>query len=208
MSELALDHVERHALAGHLDGVRVAKLMRAKRLRTPARTASWRSCGRTAGADHGRPHVGPLTTQRSAPIGVSALCSSQGRSCSQPQSSIPTSRRLPPLPERTRIAPRPGSRSRSASDPSLVARRAAGEVAGDGCGRGVDGPRHRASETWTCGSPLVGGGPACPQPRSMHRQQCRFAHQRQCSGSGRFKSRSCVVRARLAGGARNMCVIG
>jgi hypothetical protein len=30
MSELALDHVERHALAGHLDGVGVAKLMRGK----------------------------------------------------------------------------------------------------------------------------------------------------------------------------------
>jgi hypothetical protein len=27
VAELALDHVERHALAGHLDGMRMAQLM-------------------------------------------------------------------------------------------------------------------------------------------------------------------------------------
>ena len=53
---------------------------------------------RAAGPDHGRPRVGPLITQKRAPIGSEARCSSQRRSCSQPHSSIPTSRRFPPLP--------------------------------------------------------------------------------------------------------------
>ena len=39
VAELALDDVERNALAGHLDGVRVAELCGAKRRRTPARRA-------------------------------------------------------------------------------------------------------------------------------------------------------------------------
>ena len=44
-----------------------------------------------------------------------ARSSSQGSSCSHAQRSIPTSRRFPPLPWRTRIAPATGSRSVSAS---------------------------------------------------------------------------------------------
>jgi hypothetical protein len=47
--------------------------------------------------------------------GSSARALSRGRSCSQPHSSIPTSRRRPPLPLRTSSDPRRGSRSCSAS---------------------------------------------------------------------------------------------
>jgi hypothetical protein len=43
------------------------------------------------------------------------LSSSQSLSCSHAQRSMPTSRRLPPFPRLTRIAPRTGSRSLSAS---------------------------------------------------------------------------------------------
>jgi hypothetical protein len=86
----------------------------ANRRLTPAAVARWRSCSLAAEPDHGRPRVGPLTTQKSAPTGISARCSSQGRRCSQPQSSMPDSRRLPPFPRRMRRAPRSGSRSASA----------------------------------------------------------------------------------------------
>ena len=36
VAELALDHLERDTFAGHLDGVRLAQLVGAKRRRTPA----------------------------------------------------------------------------------------------------------------------------------------------------------------------------
>jgi hypothetical protein len=49
----------------------------------------------TAAADHGRPRVGPLRTQKSGPTGSSSRRSSHGRSCSQAHSSMPTSRRRP-----------------------------------------------------------------------------------------------------------------
>jgi hypothetical protein len=87
----------------------------AKRRLTPARTAIVRSCRRTPWGDHGRPRVAPLITQNNAPTGSCLRTLSHGSSCCQPQASIPTSRRLPPLPLRTRTAPRDGSRSLSAS---------------------------------------------------------------------------------------------
>src|SRR5829696_4559981 len=80
----------------------------AKRRLTPALPARRRNCVRTEGADHGSPAVGPRRTQRSGPTGSPARSSSQGRSRCQPHSSMPASRRRPPLPRRTRIAPRPG----------------------------------------------------------------------------------------------------
>src|SRR5919199_2635868 len=43
----------------------------AKRRRTPASRARCRSSERAAAADHGRPRVGPLTTQNSGPTGSS-----------------------------------------------------------------------------------------------------------------------------------------
>ena len=68
----------------------------AKRRRTPALTARRRSWVRTEGADHGCPVVGPRSTQKNGPTGSPTRCSSQGRSCCQPHSSMPTSRRRPP----------------------------------------------------------------------------------------------------------------
>lgn len=114
MTELALD-VERNALAGELERVRVAELMRCEAPPGCASAASRRSSTRTPAADQGRPRVGPSITQKSGPTGSLARSESQGRSCSKPDSSMSTSRRRPPLPRRTRIERRPGSRSRSLS---------------------------------------------------------------------------------------------
>ena len=62
--------------------------------------------------DQWRPRVVPLMTQSRG--GSSRRSSSHGRSCSQPQASMPTSRRRPPLPRRTSNEPR-WSRSPSVS---------------------------------------------------------------------------------------------
>ena len=59
---------------------------------------------RTLARDHGRPRVGPSMTQNSGPIGRATRAMSQGSSSCQPQSSIPTSRRRPPLPRRTAVS--------------------------------------------------------------------------------------------------------
>ena len=80
MAELALDHIQGHALARHLDGVGMAELVGTKRRRTAARSAMWRNCVRAAAADQDRPAVGPLITQRSAPTGSCGLNPSQGSS--------------------------------------------------------------------------------------------------------------------------------
>ena len=53
--------------------------------------------------------------QNSGPAGCSARAPSQRPRCSQPHSSMPSSRRLPPLPLRTSSEPRLGSRSCSVS---------------------------------------------------------------------------------------------
>jgi hypothetical protein len=49
--------------------------------------------------------VAPLTTQNSGPTGSSTRTSSQGLSCCQAQSSMPTSRRRLPLPRCTSSEP-------------------------------------------------------------------------------------------------------
>jgi hypothetical protein len=85
----------------------------ANRRRTPASAARRRSSLLTVALDHGLPRVGPSITQNIGPTGNSTRAVSQGRSCSQPQASIPISRRRPPLPLRTSREPRCGSRSRS-----------------------------------------------------------------------------------------------
>jgi hypothetical protein len=54
-------------------------------------------------------------TQNSGPTGRSARAASHGRSCSQPQASMPISRRRLPLPWRTSSDPRRSSRSGSVS---------------------------------------------------------------------------------------------
>jgi hypothetical protein len=51
MAELALDDVERDALAGELDGVRVSYWGGARRRRTPAWAASRRNSTRTPALD-------------------------------------------------------------------------------------------------------------------------------------------------------------
>jgi hypothetical protein len=56
---------------------------------------------RTAAGRPGQPRVAPSITQNNGPTGNSARASSQWRSCSQPNSSMPTSPRRPPLPVRT-----------------------------------------------------------------------------------------------------------
>ncbi len=45
MAELALDDVDRDALAGELDRMRMAQLVGANRRRTLASVASWRTYG-------------------------------------------------------------------------------------------------------------------------------------------------------------------
>jgi hypothetical protein len=70
VSELSLDHDERNALAGRLDGVGVTKLVRCGSRRTLASEAARRSSTRAAAADQGRPRVGPWMTQNTAPTGI------------------------------------------------------------------------------------------------------------------------------------------
>jgi len=61
VAELALDHDQRHALAGNLNGVGMSQLMRseapshARRGRRSARAAAFAQC---------RPRVDPVTTQK------------------------------------------------------------------------------------------------------------------------------------------------
>lgn len=106
VAELALDDVERDALTGEFERMPWRSWCGAKRRLTPARAASRRNSLRTAAPDHGRPRVGPSMMQNSGPTGSSARAFSHGRICSQPHSSMPTSRRRPPLPLRTSTDPR------------------------------------------------------------------------------------------------------
>jgi hypothetical protein len=63
--------------------------------------------------------------QNSGPIGRATRAGSHGSSSCQPQSSMPISRRRPPLPRRTRIEPRRRSRSASRSASASSMRRPA-----------------------------------------------------------------------------------
>src|SRR3954452_14535896 len=55
VAELALDDDQRHAFAGHLDGMRVPQLVRREAPTHPASRATRRSSERAAPAVHGRP---------------------------------------------------------------------------------------------------------------------------------------------------------
>jgi hypothetical protein len=69
VGELAWDDVERDRFGCHLDGVRVAELMRGDAATTRA-VVAWRfRVVRTAEGAHGRPAVAPSMTHRSAPTG-------------------------------------------------------------------------------------------------------------------------------------------
>ena len=82
------------------------------RRRSPQRGGAVRECPRSrmAGRDSG-----PRSTQNSRPAGGSARSSSQGLRWVLAQRSMPTSRRLSPLPWRINREPRLGSRSVSLS---------------------------------------------------------------------------------------------
>jgi hypothetical protein len=67
MPEFPLYDDERHALARHLDSVSMPELIGRNRRRTPAAIAALRSWTRTPAAEHGRPRVGPRSTQNNAP---------------------------------------------------------------------------------------------------------------------------------------------
>ena len=97
----------------------------ANRRRTPARTASERNVARAGAGDHGRPCVGLSMTHSSAPTGSATRARSHGSSCSRAHGSIPTWRRLPPLPRRARTLPRERSRSLSARVSASLMRRPA-----------------------------------------------------------------------------------
>src|SRR5829696_1778884 len=69
VTELTLDHVERHAFAAISTACAWRSWCGGSRWRTPARTARLRSVARAAAGDQGRPRVGPSMTHSSAPIG-------------------------------------------------------------------------------------------------------------------------------------------
>jgi hypothetical protein len=98
VAELALNHVQRHALAGHLDSMCVAKLVRGE----AAADAGLRSDAAELVASGGRC---PGSSARLAvddaeqrPYRHLDPAGEPGPELLEPQLSIPTSRRLPPLP--------------------------------------------------------------------------------------------------------------
>ena len=85
------------------------------------RSGAARGRGSRAGAgasrtDQARPRVRPSRTQNRRPAGIVRRASSQGCMCSKPRTSMPISRRRPPLPRRTSADPRRRSESSSVSD--------------------------------------------------------------------------------------------
>jgi hypothetical protein len=130
MAELALDDVERHALRGRVRrrGRGAADAAQSAAAHRHGR-GSRRNSARSPALDQDRPRVGPSMMQNSGPAGSSTRCPSQGHSCSQPQPSMPISRRRPPLPRRTSSHPsRDGhgisSQSHGGQSPPLYHRRA------------------------------------------------------------------------------------
>ena len=127
VAELALDDRQRHTFAGHLHRVRVAKLMGRNRRRTPASAASRRSSARAPVCDQARPHVAPSMTHRNGPTGIVVRICRQVSVYSHAQSSITTSRRLPPLPRYAGAVVMP---SRVAGGRLLAAERRVGGLIG------------------------------------------------------------------------------
>jgi hypothetical protein len=125
MPELSLDDDERDAFAGHLDRVCVAQLARGEASahdRPGGGAAELGACAAGGPRASARASVDDAEqwTDRQATRTIS-----HGSSSCQPQSSIPTSRRRPPLPRRTRIEPRRRSRSASRSASASSMRRPA-----------------------------------------------------------------------------------
>jgi hypothetical protein len=87
--ELALDDDQRHALAGHLDGVGMPQLVRRK---PPPHTGLARHVPQVGARRRRRPSPstgGPLTTQNGGPTGSPTRTLSHRASCCQAQSSMP-----------------------------------------------------------------------------------------------------------------------
>src|SRR3954471_8467236 len=106
VAELALDHDERDAFAGPLDGGGVAELM-------------WREATPDACSGGGATQLGPSRGRRPVAPASRAVDDAQQRTDRElapkleprqqlcpPQPSMPTSRRRPPLPRRTSNEPR------------------------------------------------------------------------------------------------------
>ena len=115
MTELALDHEQRHALTRHLDSVRMPQLVRRE---PPAHSGSL--CGAVQLPADPRSGARPAACRPAQNAEQDAnrrraRRSSQGSSCVHAHRSMPTSRRLPPWRCRTKSAPRSGSRSVSVS---------------------------------------------------------------------------------------------
>jgi hypothetical protein len=113
--ELTLDDRQRNPLVGHLDRVSMPQLVGCEPPPDTGLRGEAAKLTAAAVADQPRPRVGQTRTQNSGPIGNLTRCSVQRATCSQPQSSIPTILRFPPLTERTSTDPVLGSRSDSVS---------------------------------------------------------------------------------------------
>jgi hypothetical protein len=96
--ELTLDDEQRHAFARHLHSMSVSELMRREAASDTRPGGSVVQLRPDSGWRPRRPRVGPRSTQNRAPTGSVFRTASQGSSWVQAQRSIPTSRRLSPLP--------------------------------------------------------------------------------------------------------------
>jgi hypothetical protein len=111
--ELTLDNQQWDALARHLYRVGVAQLVWGEAAAQSGASGRAVQLNADSGWRPGRPRMGPRRTQNSAPTGSVERSVSHGASCCHAQRSIPTSRRLPPLPRRISTVPRSASRSLS-----------------------------------------------------------------------------------------------
>ena len=124
--------------------------------------------------------------QNSGPIGNSTRCSVQRATCSHPQSSMPTIRRLPPLPTRTSTDPVLGSRSDSVSaSPPLIRKPARHRIAIRARVRSAYGPGPAWRITRMISS-TVGDRPGNARPCSAARSQPNARVSRPVSVDGRL----------------------
>jgi len=145
VAELALDDVERHAFVSELDRMRVAKLVRREASAdTGARGESAQNGARRSGLPRA-PAGGAVDDAEHGSDRHGAGTVSQGSSCSKPQSSMPISRRWPPLPRRTRTEPRRRSRSSSVRSSASWMRRPERQRTTISAGRGRRGRCRRST---------------------------------------------------------------
>jgi hypothetical protein len=87
--ELTLDGVERDTLAGELERVGMAQLVRREATPDACARGQPAKLGADRGARPRSPARGPVDDEKGCPTGSSACALSHGRSCSQPHSSDP-----------------------------------------------------------------------------------------------------------------------